>query len=160
MPELTVLKAIRQILESSPQVRILVLSTQDSDTLVYEVLAAGAMGYLLKSEAARDLVAAVQSLVEGRPFFSAKASHSLLDSSRHSSSARLPEERSRLTAREQQIVRLIANGQTNKEIAASLNISVRTVETHRSRIMEKLGFHSLSALILYAIRTGLKDPSE
>lgn len=159
MPEMNGLEAIRQIVKAAPQIRILVLSIHDSDTLIHEVLAAGAKAYLLKSDAARDLVIAVQSLADGRPFFTAKVSHALLESYLHTSSPKRPEERSRLTAREQEVVRLIADGRTNKEVAAALNISIRTVETHRSNIMEKLDIHTVSDLILYAIRNGLKDPS-
>jgi DNA-binding NarL/FixJ family response regulator len=158
MPEMNGLEAIRRILESSPETRILVLSIHDSDTLIHEVLAAGAKGYLLKSDAARDLLAAVQSLVEGRPFFTARVSQALLESFLQSNSPRRQEEKARLTPREQEVVRLIADSKTNKEVASILNISIRTVETHRSNIMEKLGIHSVSDLILYAIRSGLKDP--
>jgi DNA-binding NarL/FixJ family response regulator len=159
MPEMNGLEAIRQILQESPQTRILVLSIHDSDTLIQEVLAAGAKGYLLKSDAARELVAAVQSLVEGRPFFTPRVSQALLESFLHANAPKRVEEKSRLTAREQEVVRLIAASKTNKEVASLLNISIRTVETHRSNIMEKLGIHSVSDLIVYAIRNGLKDPS-
>jgi DNA-binding NarL/FixJ family response regulator len=160
MPEMNGLEAIRRILATSPDVRILVLSIHDSDTLIHEVLAAGAKGYLLKSDAARDLLSAVQSLIEGRPFFTAKVSQALLDNFLNAAAPRRVEERTRLTPREQQIVRLVADSKTNKEIATLLNISVRTVETHRSNIMEKLAIHSVSDLILYAIRNGLKDASQ
>jgi DNA-binding NarL/FixJ family response regulator len=159
MPELNGLDAIRQIVKTAPHIRILVLSIHDSDTLIHEVLAAGAKAYLLKSDAARDLVTAVQSLVDGRPFFTAKVSQALLESYLHTGSPGQGVERSRLTAREQEIVRLIADGKTNKEVAGMLNISVRTVETHRSNIMEKLDIHTVSDLVLYAVRNGFKDPS-
>jgi len=157
MPQMSGLEAIREILKRSPGMKILVLSIHDADALIHEVLAAGAKAYLLKSDAVRDLVAAVQSLVDGRPFFTAKVSHALLESYVNGNSRKRPEERPRLTAREQEVVRLVADGKTNKEIAALLNISVRTVETHRSNIMEKLDIHSVTDLILFAIRHGLKD---
>jgi DNA-binding NarL/FixJ family response regulator len=158
MPEMNGLEAIRRIVKISPQTLILVLSIHDSEVLIHEVLAAGAKGYLLKSDAARDLVAAVQALTEGRPYFTAKVSQALLDNFLGQSNApNRFEEGPRLTPRENEIVRLVADSKTNKEIAALLNISVRTVETHRSNIMEKLGIHSASDLILYAIRTGLKE---
>lgn len=160
MPEMNGLDAIRRIVAQLPQIRILVLSIHDSDTLIHEVLAAGAKGYLLKSDAARDLVFAVESLIEGRPYFTAKVSQTLLDNFLQANTPRGPEDRPRLTAREQEIVRLVADSKTNKEIAALLHISVRTVETHRSNIMEKLDLHSVSDLIVYAIRSGLKDPSQ
>jgi DNA-binding NarL/FixJ family response regulator len=159
MPEMNGIEALRQIVRTMPQIRVLVLSIHDSDTLIHEVLAAGAKGYLLKSDAARDLVVAVQSLVDGRPFFTAKVSQTLLQSYLHGGTAKRQDERPRLTAREQEVVRLVADGKTNKEMAALLNISVRTVETHRSNIMEKLEIHTVSDLILYAIRSGLKDTS-
>ena len=160
MPEMNGLEAIRRILSASPEVRILVLSIHDSDTLIHEVLASGAKGYLLKSDAARDLLSAVQSLIDGRTFFTAKVSQALLDNFLNGGAPRrVVEERSRLTPREQEIVRLVADSRTNKEIATLLSISVRTVETHRSNIMEKLGIHSVSDLIMYAIRNGLKDVS-
>ena len=160
MPEMNGLEAIRRILATAPDVRILVLSIHDSDTLIHEVLAAGAKGYLLKSDAARDLLAAVQSLIEGRPFFTAKVSQALLENFVNGGAPKRVEERTRLTPREQEIVRLVADSKTNKEIATLLNISVRTVETHRSNIMEKLAIHSVSDLILYAIRNGLKDATQ
>jgi DNA-binding NarL/FixJ family response regulator len=157
MPELNGLEAIKQIIRKAPQMAILALSIHDSETVIRDVLAAGAKGYLLKSDAARDLVAAIQSLIEGRPFFTAKVSETLLQTYIHGGSPARGEEPSKLTGREREIVTLVADGHTNKEVASMLNISVRTVETHRSNIMEKLAIHSLSDLILYAVRTGLKD---
>ena len=158
MPEVNVLEAIRQILGVSPKSRVLVLTLHDTESHIKDVLKAGAKGYVLKSDAARDLITAVQSVAEGRPFFTAKVSEVLLSRYLGSGTPQsLPNEKLTLTAREREIVRLIVDGKSNKEVATTLNISVRTVETHRSNIMEKLGTHSVSELILYAIQNGLKD---
>jgi DNA-binding NarL/FixJ family response regulator len=157
MPGMSGLDAIRPILKASPETRILVVSIHDSDELIHEVLAAGARGYLLKSDAARDLISAVQSLLAGRVFFTAKVSQALIHHyvQAHAPAASAVALVTRLTTREQEIVRLVAKGMTNKEVATQLNISVRTVESHRSNIMEKLGIHSVSDLILYAVRQKL-----
>jgi len=158
LPEVNGLEAIRQILGVSPKSRVLVLTLHDSESHIKDVLKAGAKGYVLKSDAARDLITAVQSVAEGRPFFTAKVSEVLLSRYLGSGTPQsLPNEKLTLTAREREIVRLIVDGKSNKEVATTLNISVRTVETHRSNIMEKLGTHSVSELILYAIQNGLKD---
>lgn len=158
MPELNGLEAIRLIVEKLPQVRILVLSIHESESVIHDALAAGAHGYLGKSDAGRDLVTAVQALADGRPFLTAKASQALLNHILHSSTPKRAEERSPLTPREREIVRLVAQRMTNRQIASLLNISVRTVETHRSHIMEKLSIRSVSGLILYASRHGLHEP--
>jgi DNA-binding NarL/FixJ family response regulator len=158
MPGLNGLQALREIVAGEAKARVLVLSVDDSEPVILEALAAGAQGYLLKTDAARDLVTAVHSLVAGRPFFTARVAQTLLARYVQGSAPRRREERSRLTPREQEIVRLVADGKTNKEMAALLNISIRTVETHRSNVMEKLDIHSVSDLVLYAIRHGLKDP--
>jgi DNA-binding NarL/FixJ family response regulator len=157
MPGLSGLEAIRQMVMVSPRTRILVLSMHDSEKLIHDVLAAGAQAYLLKSEAAGQLLVAVKALIEGRPYISGGVSQALLDGFLHTNTPKRPEDRQRLTPREQEIVCLIADGKANKEVAARLQISVRTVETHRGNIMEKLKLHSVSDLILYAIRTGLKS---
>ena len=154
MPELTGLDAIPEILKVSPASKILALSVHDSEQLIHHVLAAGAKGYLLKSDAARDLIAAVQALSEGRVFFTARVSQALLEN--YLRGVHTPvAERSKLSPREREIVALVAQSKTSKEVAAILNISVRTVESHRSNIMDKLGIHSLSELIRYAIREKL-----
>ncbi len=160
MPEMSGLEALREIVKRSLRAKVLVVSMHDSEALIHEVLASGAKGYLLKSDAARDLLTAIESLSEGRTFFTAKVSQTLLENFLNGNTPKRPDERSRLTAREQEVVRLLADGKTNKEVAGLLHISVRTVETHRSNIMEKLDIHSVTDLILYAIRAGLKDPSE
>lgn len=158
MPGMSGLQALREIAKGETKPQVLVLSVDDSEPVILDALAAGAQGYLLKTDAANDLVTAVQSLAAGRPFFTARVAQTLLSRYVQGSTPRRREERSRLTPREQEIVRLVADGKTNKEMAALLNISIRTVETHRSNVMEKLDIHSVSDLVLYAIRHGLKDP--
>ncbi len=158
MPGMSGLQALREISKGETKPRVLVLSVDDTEPVILEALAAGAQGYLLKTDAARDLVTAVHSLVAGRPFFTAKVAQTLLARYVQGGPPRRRQERSRLTPREQEIVALVADGKTNKEMAALLNISIRTVETHRSNVMEKLDVHSVSDLVLYAIQHGLKDP--
>jgi DNA-binding NarL/FixJ family response regulator len=159
MPGMSGLQALREITGVDRHPRVLVLSVDDSEAVILEALAAGAQGYLLKTDAARDLITAIHSLLAGRPFFTAKVAQTLLARYVRGGLSGRREPRSRLTPREQEIVRLVADGKTNKEMAALLNISIRTVETHRSNVMEKLDVHSVSDLVLYAIQHGLKDPT-
>ena len=158
MPGLTGIEALREIVKTTPKPRVIVLSVDDSEPMILEALSAGAQAYLLKTDAARDLVTAVESLIEGRPFFTAKVAQIILERYIQGNSHKRKEERCRLTPREREVVRLVADGKTNKDMAALLNISIRTVETHRSNIMEKLDLHTVSDLVMYAIRHGLKDP--
>jgi DNA-binding NarL/FixJ family response regulator len=154
MPELNGLEAARQIAKAQPEVQVLILSMHESEELVREVLASGARGYMLKSDAARDLVTAVTMLAQKKPFFTSRVSEIVLDGFLRTGNPGLvvSEESSRLSAREREIVQLLAEGMTNKEVAGHLNISVKTVETHRSHIMQKLSLNSLSDLVRYAIR--------
>jgi len=153
MPLLNGVEATRQIRKLSPQTEILILTMHDSDLLVQEVLGAGAHGYILKDDADRNLVAAVDALRRHKPYLSSRVSEaasSALDgpTSDHVS-------RSRLTPREREIVQLLAEGKSNKEIAGYLGISVKTAETHRANIMLKLDFHSLADLVRYAVRNNI-----
>jgi DNA-binding NarL/FixJ family response regulator len=157
MPELNGLEATRSILKAVPEARVLVLTQHDSDQLVQSFLQAGAQAYLVKSDAARDLVPAVESLQEGRPFFTARVGRIVLDGYLKSLAAE-PEPAGVLTASERQIVQLLAEGKTNKEVAAALNIAVKTVETHRAHVMRKLGLHSISDLVRYAVRNNMLQP--
>jgi DNA-binding NarL/FixJ family response regulator len=154
MPELNGLEAARQILKEAPDTEILILTMHDADHLIREVLVAGARGYVLKTDAGRDLIAAVESLRNKRPFFTRKVSQLVLEGFlKGVSEAPAAEPASgRLTGREREIVQLLAEGKTNKEIAGILNISVKTVDTHRANVMEKLGLRSFSELIRYAVR--------
>jgi DNA-binding NarL/FixJ family response regulator len=142
MPSLNGLEATRQILKTNPQARVLILTLHDSDQVVREVLNAGARGFLLKSDAARDLVAAVEALRR--------------DNLKGGTPGAIPTAgRNRLTPREREIVQLLAEGKSTKEVAVALGLSVKTAETHRSNIMRKLQLHSVSDLVLYAVRNNI-----
>lgn len=160
MPELNGLEATRQILKVAPETEVVILTVHESETLIRELFAAGARGYVLKSDAGRDLVAAVESLSQHKLFFTSKVGEIVLEGLGKNG---LLEQgvgrlRKHLSAREQEIVRLLAEGKSNKEIGAILNISVKTVETHRANIMRKLDIHSISDLVHYAIRNKLAEP--
>ena len=157
MPLLNGVEATRQIRKLSPQTEILILTMHDSDQLVQEVLAVGAHGYILKDDADRNLIAAVDALRRHKPYLSSRVSEA-------ASNAASPSEdglavshpsRSRLTPREREIVQLLAEGKSNKQIAGYLGISVKTAETHRANIMLKLDFHSLADLVRYAVRNNI-----
>jgi DNA-binding NarL/FixJ family response regulator len=160
MPEMNGLEATRQIRKAVPQTQILILSVHDSEQLVREVLEAGARGYVLKSDAGRDLIAAVESLCQHKPFFTARVSEMMIEGYLKSGGAAEmnKEALNPLTAREREIVQLLAEGRSNKEVASLLAISVKTVETHRSHIMAKLNLHSMSDLVRYAVRNQLVQP--
>lgn len=157
MPSLNGLEATRQILKVNPEAKILVLTLHDSDSVVREVLNAGARGFLLKSDAARDLVAAVEALRRDKTYFTSKVAAMVLEGYLKGgvapSSAQLG--RNRLTPREREIVQLLAEGKSTKEVAVTLGLSVKTAETHRSNIMRKLQIHSVSDLVLYAVRNNI-----
>jgi DNA-binding NarL/FixJ family response regulator len=156
MPQLNGLEAARQILAIAPATRVLMLTAHDSEQLVREVLDAGAHGYLLKSDAGRLLVTALEALLDDRPFFTTKVAQMLVEGYIHGRDARATES-ARLSPRERHIVQLLAEGKSNKEVARTLEISVKTVETHRSNIMRKMGFASLSDLVRYAIRNRIVE---
>jgi DNA-binding NarL/FixJ family response regulator len=157
MPELNGLEAARKIISANPAARVLILTAHESEQLVREVLSAGAQGYVLKSDAGRILIAALQSLLDGRSFFTSNVARMVLDGYLRSESrdASTPET---LSAREREIVQLLAEGNSNKDIARTLKISVKTTETHRSNIMRKMGFGSLPELVRYAIRNKIIEP--
>ncbi|HTX23608.1 MAG TPA: response regulator transcription factor [Steroidobacteraceae bacterium] len=157
MPELNGLAAARRILAADAAARILILTAHESEELVREVLAAGAQGYVLKSDAGRVLVTALQSLLDGRPFFTSKVARTVLDGYLRSPTSE-PSTASTLSAREQEIVQLLAEGKSNKEVARALGISVKTAETHRSNIMRKTGFGSLAELVRFAVRNKIIEP--
>jgi DNA-binding NarL/FixJ family response regulator len=157
MPELNGLEAARQIVLADPAARVLILTAHESEQLVREVLSAGAKGYVLKSDAGRTLVTALQALLEGGSFFTSNVSRMVLDGYLRSESREtIPAQT--LSAREREIVQLLAEGNSNKDIARALNISVKTAETHRSNVMRKMGFASLAELVRYAIRNNIIEP--
>jgi DNA-binding NarL/FixJ family response regulator len=160
MPELNGLEATRRILQEAPHTEVLILTMHLSDQVVRDVLQAGARGYLLKSDAARDLVAAVEALSRHQPFLTPEVSEIVLEGYRRPAlqGEEAEQLRPRLTAREREIVQLLAEGKSNKEVAGHLGISVKTAETHRTNIMNKLNLHSVSDLVRYAIRNGIVEP--
>jgi DNA-binding NarL/FixJ family response regulator len=152
MPELNGLDATRRILAARPETCVLILTAHESEQLVREVLAAGARGYVLKSDAGRILVRAVEALLEGQTFFTSKVARLVLEGYLRGGGAEAQETAQTLSAREREIVQLLAEGASNKEVARALGISVKTAETHRSNIMRKMQFASLSDLVKYAVR--------
>ena len=154
MPNLNGLSAARQISQNDPHQKILILTITDSEKIVQEVLEAGARGFVLKSDAARDLLGAVDALEHDRTFFTGRVAEMILEGFLSGSAKKestLPE----VTTREREIVQLLAEGKSTKEVASILDLSVKTVETHRANIMRKLGIHSVSELVLYAVRNNI-----
>jgi DNA-binding NarL/FixJ family response regulator len=154
MPELNGLEAARRIRKVLPKTEIVILSLHFSDQLVQEIVSSGARAYVMKSDADRDLVAAIEALGNHRPFFTAQAANILFDDFRKTNGRGEPQvpSRGRLTSREREILQLIAEGRSSKEVAAALNLSVKTAETHRANIMRKLDMHSISELVRYAVK--------
>jgi two-component system response regulator NreC len=157
MPELDGIEAARQIREAIPETKILVLTMNESDYLIRRALDAGANGYVLKSDLTDSLPKAVEAIVAGKRFLTPKVSEIVLEGFLKTKGQHQPVEwkHTRTSPRETEIIRLLAAGRANKEIAELLKIKVRTVETHRSKIMLKLGIHSLAELIHFAFRHGL-----
>ena len=153
MPELNGIEATRRIGQISPRTRVLALSMHKDSVYVREILRAGARGYLLKDSGDADLVAAVRAVAKGDGYISPSVSDAVLSDYRRHVSDPLD----LLTSREREVLQMIAEGKTNKEIAASLNLSVYTVEAHRGRVMEKLNLHSTGELVRFALRNGLID---
>jgi DNA-binding NarL/FixJ family response regulator len=158
MPELNGLEATRQILKEVPKTEVLILTVHDSENLIAKVLEAGARGYILKSDASKHLIAAVDSLLLRKPFFTQKVSEIVLDGYLSDRPPLKGEPRRNLTPRETEVLQLLAEGKSNKEVATTLNISVKTAETHRTNIMNKLDLHSISELVRYAVRNQLIEP--
>jgi DNA-binding NarL/FixJ family response regulator len=153
MPDLNGLEAARRIRKTLPRTEILILTLHFSDQLVREMVEAGARAYIMKSDADKDLVSAVEALANHRSFFTSRAADLLLDGFRPNAAPHLRASlRSRLTSREREIVQLLAEGKSSKEVAVALGISVKTAETHRANIMRKLEVHSVSELVRYAVR--------
>ena len=152
MPELNGLEATRQIRAALPGTEVLILTMHDSEQLVREVLAAGARGFILKSDAPHALVAALEALSEHKPFFTSKVSALVLEGYLNPQQPQAEGGVSRVTPREREVLQLLAEGKSNKEIATAVGISVKTAETHRANIMRKLALQSMSELVRYAIR--------
>jgi DNA-binding NarL/FixJ family response regulator len=148
LPLINGVEATRQIVARSPGIEILIFTMHDSETLIFDLLKAGARGYLLKSDAGRFLISAIESLAAHKPFFTARVSETLLDSYL----TRAGTAECILTPRERGVIQLIAEGHSNKQIANILTISVKTVETHRAAVMRKLNLTSAAGLVRYAVR--------
>jgi DNA-binding NarL/FixJ family response regulator len=156
MPNLNGLEATRQLLKINPKTRILVLTLHDSDQLIREVLSAGAYGFLLKSDAARDLVTAVDALRQNKTYFTSRVSNIVLSGFLNGGPGAIASDSvSPLTPREREVVQLLAEGKSTKEVATALGLSVKTAETHRSNLMRKLDVHCVSELVLYAVRNNI-----
>ncbi len=158
MPYLNGLDATRQLLQHDPTFKIIVLTITDADQVIREALDAGARGFVLKSDAARDLVSAVEALQSKRMFFTPRVNdlvlRGFLDKG-HAISRNEPPNLPILTLREREVTQLLAEGKSSKEVASLLNLSTKTVETHRSNIMRKLGLHSIRDLVVYAIKNNI-----
>jgi DNA-binding NarL/FixJ family response regulator len=154
MPKLTGLQATREIREQAPDVAILILSMYDDERYLFEALKAGASGYVLKAQADSDLIDAVRAVERGEPFLTPEAQRALIQDVLGEGANRKDE----LTPREQEVVKLVAEAHTNREIAGILHLSEKTVENHRSNAMRKLGMRDRVELVRYAIRKGLIEP--
>src|SRR5450755_2107716 len=158
MPNLNGLAATRQLTQQDPHFKVIVLTITDSDQVIREALDAGARGFVLKSDAARDLVSAVEALQRNRMFFTPRVNDMVLAGfldKGHNGSSHEPPRLPKLTAREREVIQLLAEGKSSKEVACVLNLSTKTAETHRSNIMRKLGFHSIRDLVVYAVKNNI-----
>jgi DNA-binding NarL/FixJ family response regulator len=154
MPHLNGLDATRQIVQGDPKVKVLILTMHESEQIVRDVLTAGARGYLLKTDAGRDLVSALEALAGRKTFFTSKVAEMVLGTYLNGGVAR-PLSKEILTGREREVVQLLAEGKSTKEVAVALGLSVKTAETHRSNLMRKLDIHSVSELVLYAVKNNI-----
>ena len=156
MPSLNGLEAARQMLKNDARAKILILTMHDSDPLIREVLDAGARGYVLKTDASRDLVTAINAVRSNKTFFTAKVAQIVLDGYLDKKPRKDAEcAQTRLTPRQREIVQLLAEGKSSKEVAVALGLSVKTAETHRANIMKRLDCHSVSELVRYAVRNNI-----
>ncbi len=153
MPELNGIEATRRLATTSPRSRVLALSMHKDSVYVREILRAGARGYLLKDSIDSDLVSAVRAVAKGDGYLSPAVSDAVLTDYRRHVTAPLD----LLSSREREVLQMIAEGKTNKEVATSLNLSVYTIDAHRGKIMEKLNLHSTGELVRFAVRNGLVD---
>jgi DNA-binding NarL/FixJ family response regulator len=156
MPNLNGIEAARQITAARPETAIVILSMHSDESYVIRALKAGARAYLLKDSAEGDLIAAIHAITDGKSFFSPAISRILVeDYMRQLEQKHVEDTYELLTGREREILQLLAEGKTNKEVAVILNLSVYTIETHRTHILQKLNLHNVPELILYAVRKGI-----
>lgn len=154
MPVLNGLNAGREVARSNPKTKAILLTQHDEEQYVSEALDAGVRGYVLKSQAASDLLEAIRQVSRGQVYLSPGVSQAVVDAYRGKSAVM----KERLTSREQQVLQLIAEGKSTKEVASLLHISVKTAESHRTRLMQKLDIHETATLVRYAIRRGIVQP--
>lgn len=155
MPNLNGLDAARRILAFAPRTRVLILTMHESEQVVREVLEVGARGFLLKSDAARDLVSAVEALQRRTTFFTSSVAEMVLNGYLNRGIDERKPLKDRLTPREREVVQLLAEGKSSKEVAVALDLSVKTAETHRTNLMRKLDLHSVADLVRYAVRNNI-----
>ena len=155
MPSLNGLDATKQIVKVNPDTKVLILTMHDSERLIQHVLNAGARGYLMKTDAGRDLVMAIRALLLGQTYFTQRVAQIVLDTFTGKKTTTTEGDIQSLTAKEREVAQLLAEGKSSKEAADVLNVSTKTLETHRSNIMRKLGCHSVTDVVRYAIRNHL-----
>ena len=156
MPNMNGIEATRRIMADRPRIAVVILSMHQDESYVLRALKAGAKGYLLKDSLRADVIEAIRAVSQGRSFLTRKIGRILQeDYVRQLENRGLDDTYDLLTTREREILQLIAEGRTNKEVATLLNLGVTTVETHRTHILQKLGLHSIPDLILYAVRKGI-----
>lgn len=168
MPELDGVEACRRIRQRTPETRVLFLTMHEADEYFFRALRAGASGYVIKRTAASDLLAAVRAVARGESFLSPSVAHALVEDfsgraarADTATASRAEEERDlyeTLTSREREVLQLVAEGYTNQEIARLLRVSIKTVQTHRAAVMDKLSLRDVTHLVRYAVRRGLVDP--
>jgi DNA-binding NarL/FixJ family response regulator len=156
MPNLNGLEAAREILRETPKTKILFLTIYDTEQAVKSAVQIGARGLILKSDAARELLVAIEAIQRNATYFSSQTSQALLRPDLRGN--RRSSDKDTLTKRERQVIQLLAEGKSTKEVASMLELSVKTAETHRSNIMGKLGLHSISELVLYAVKNSIVQP--
>ena len=154
MPIFNGLHAARELTQSYPETKTILLTQHDEDQYVSEALEAGVQGYVLKSQVASDLLQAIQQVSRGQVYLSPGVSRAVMDAYRNKSK----KSGDRLTLRERQVLQLIAEGKSTKDIASLLGIGVKTAESHRTRLMQKLDIHETASLVLYAVRHGIVQP--
>jgi two-component system, NarL family, response regulator NreC len=156
MPNLNGIQATAQLIKKNPHIGVIILSMYSDESYLMRTLAAGAKGYLLKESADADLEEAVETVAQGKPFFSPAIANTLLeDYMRQLQQRGLQDSYELLTEREKEILQLLAEGKSNKKVADMLNLSTNTIETHRTRIMQKLDLHNSAEIVLYAVRKGI-----
>ena len=158
MPELGGMEATRQIRRSFPETEVLVFTGQDDEQLIHGVFAAGARSYLAKRDIGQHLIAAIESLAEHKPYFTSRTSEIIFSRYLDGRSGTAKDKSEGLTAREREIIQLLAEGKSNKEVASILGISIKTAETHRAAVMRKLRMASFADLVRYAIRKKIIEP--